>query len=190
MTIYTRLIDALWLVFIAYWAIAAVHSKSNVGRRLWSRHIGLRSAVIVLVVLALRVPIVHDTFRRAQEHVASSAVSGAIGLICCALGIGLAIWARVHLGRNWGMPMSRKLNPELVATGPYAFVRHPIYSGIILAMLGSTIGGRPFLMLPLVLIGTYFVFSAQREEAFMVTQFPEQYLAYMKRTKMLLPFVF
>ena len=106
------------------------------------------------------------------------------------LGIGLAVWARVHLDRNWGMPMSRKQNPELVTTGPYAFVRHPIYTGIILAMFGSMIGESPFWVLPLILSGTYFVFSARREEAFMDAQFPERYRAYMKRTKMLLPFVF
>jgi protein-S-isoprenylcysteine O-methyltransferase Ste14 len=63
-------------------------------------------------------------------------------------------------------------------------------TGIILAMFGSMIGESPFWLLPLILSGTYFVFSARREEAFMVTQFPEQYRAYMKRTKMLLPFLF
>jgi protein-S-isoprenylcysteine O-methyltransferase Ste14 len=190
MTIYIWLIDVLWLVFVAYWGIAAIRSKRNVGRPLWSREIGLRLAVIVLVLLALRVPIVRQALRHAQEHVTSSAVSGAIGVMCCVLGIGLAMWARVHLGRNWGMPMSRKQNPELVTTGPYAFVRHPIYTGIILAMFGSMIGESPFWLLPLILSGTYFVFSARREEAFMVTQFPEQYRAYMKHTKMLLPFLF
>jgi protein-S-isoprenylcysteine O-methyltransferase Ste14 len=147
MTIYIWLIDVLWLVFVAYWGIAAIRAKRNVGRPLWSREIGLRLAVIVLVLLALRVPIVRQALRHAQEHVTSSAVSGAIGVMCCVLGIGLAMWARVHLGRNWGMPMSRKQNPELVTTGPYAFVRHPIYTGIILAMFGSMIGESPFLVI-------------------------------------------
>jgi len=62
---------------------------------------------------------------------------GGVGVALCALGIGLAIWARTYLGRNWGMPMSRKENPELVTSGPYAYVRHPIYTGLLIAMLGS-----------------------------------------------------
>jgi protein-S-isoprenylcysteine O-methyltransferase Ste14 len=88
------------------------------------------------------------------------------------------------------MPMSRKQDPELVTTGPYAFVRHPIYTGIILMMLGSAIAASPFWVVPLILFGAYFVFSARREEAFMLAQFKEQYRDYMKRTKMLLPFVY
>ena len=56
-----------------------------------------------------------------------------------ASGIGLAIWARIHLGRNWGMPTSQKADPELVTTGPYRFVRHPIYTGLLVALLGTAL---------------------------------------------------
>jgi protein-S-isoprenylcysteine O-methyltransferase Ste14 len=190
MTFYPRLIGALWLVFVAYWAIAAVRAKRTVGRRSWRGHISVRLGVAALVVLALRVPAVRDAFRHARDQVAVSAVAGAIGVACCALGMGLAVWARVHLGRNWGMPMSRKQDPQLVTSGPYAFVRHPIYTGIMLAMLGSAIAVNPFWLTPLIAIGIYFVVSARREEAFMITQFHDEYRAYMKHTKMLLPFVF
>jgi protein-S-isoprenylcysteine O-methyltransferase Ste14 len=190
MTIYIRIIGLLWLVLFVYWAIAATRTKRNVGRRSWSTQIGLRFVIVVVVVLTLRVPVVRQALRHAQQHAATSALTGALGVACCALGIGIAIWARVHLGRNWGMPMSRKQDPELVTTGPYAFVRHPIYTGIILMMLGSAIAASPFWVVPLILFGAYFVFSARREEAFMVAQFKEQYRDYMKRTKMLLPFVY
>ena len=105
------------------------------------------------------------------------------------LGIGLAIYARVYLGRNWGMPMSRKEDPELVTNGPYAEVRHPIYSGIILAMLGSAIGDNVYWTLPLVLSVPYFIYSARREEELMLAQFAERYRDYMRRTKMIVPFV-
>lgn len=114
---------------------------------------------------------------------------GAIGAVCTALGIGLAIFARAYLGRNWGVPMSRKENPELVTGGPYAFIRHPIYAGVILAMLGSMIGESVYWTLPLILFGAYFIYSARREEQLMSTQFPEQYPSYIKRTKMFVPFV-
>lgn len=55
------------------------------------------------------------------------------------LGLGLAVWARIYLGRNWGMPTSTKEDPELVTSGPYRTIRHPIYTGILLAMIGSAI---------------------------------------------------
>jgi protein-S-isoprenylcysteine O-methyltransferase Ste14 len=97
--------------------------------------------------------------------------------------------ARIHLGRNWGMPASRKENPELITSGPYAYLRHPIYAGIILAMLGTTIGASVFWAIPFLLFSVYFVYAARREENIMITQFPEQYPAYMRRTRMLLPFV-
>ena len=87
------------------------------------------------------------------------------------------------------MPMSRKENPELVTSGPYAYVRHPIYTGILIAMLGSAIGASAFWLIPLVLLGIYCVYSARREEKRMMEQFAEQYLQYMSRTKMLVPFL-
>lgn len=102
---------------------------------------------------------------------------GLAGVGFCALGVGLAILARTYLGRNWGMPMSRKENPELVTSGPYALVRHPIYGGMLLAMLGSTLGESVFWVLPFILFGIYFIYSATREERLMVRQFPDRYPA-------------
>jgi protein-S-isoprenylcysteine O-methyltransferase Ste14 len=188
MSIYRWLIVALWLVLGAYWAITAIGAKRNIGARSERRKgIALRLAIIVLMLLALRIPTLRQVLRNMQSHVADGAILGAVGVVLCALGVGLAVWARVHLDRNWGMPMSRKENPELITTGPYAYVRHPIYGGILLAMLGSTIGGSVFWVIPLVLFGAYFVHSARREEEIMISQFPEAYSAYMKRSNMLLP---
>jgi protein-S-isoprenylcysteine O-methyltransferase Ste14 len=190
MTVYDWLILAFWLMFIAYWAISAPGAKRTVGRRGWGWEGGLRLSILVLVLLAFHVPAVHRALRNARLSAASfRLVAGPVGIALCALGIGLAIWARAHLGRNWGMPMSRKENPELVTAGPYRFVRHPIYGGILLAMLGSTIGASIVWLLPLVVSCAYFVFSARAEEKLMLEQFPAQYSAYRQRTKMMLPFM-
>jgi len=190
MTIYTRLIAACWLIFVVYWAAMALGAKKTIGARFWSREIGLRIGVLVLILLALRLPVFRQAMRNALAYAAgSSALMGVVGVVLCALGIGLAIWARTYLGRNWGMPMSRKENPELVTSGPYAYVRHPIYTGMLIAMLGSAIGVTPFWSIPLVLFGLYFVYSARKEEKLMMEQFPQQYPAYMRRTKMLVPFI-
>lgn len=87
------------------------------------------------------------------------------------------------------MPMAEKAGPELVMDGPYAYIRHPIYAGLILAMLGSAIGQNVLWAIPLIFAVPYFVYSSRQEEKLLTGQFPRQYPAYMKRTKMLIPFI-
>jgi protein-S-isoprenylcysteine O-methyltransferase Ste14 len=190
MAIYNWLIVALWLIFIAYWAVMAMRAKRTIGARFLVREIGLRLGVIALVVLALRIPAVRHALQNARGHAAGvGPLTGLGGVVLCAAGIAFAIYARVHLGRNWGLPMTRKENPELVSSGPYAYVRHPIYTGILVAVFGSAIGTSPFGLIPFGLLGIYFVYSARREEKLMMEQFPDQYPQYVSRTKMLVPFV-
>ncbi|HEY2183379.1 MAG TPA: methyltransferase, partial [Xanthobacteraceae bacterium] len=149
MTIYNWLIVALWLVFIACWAVMAMRAKRTIGARFLVREIGLRLGVIALIVMALRIPTVRHALQDARGHAAGiSPLLGLGGVVLCALGIAFAIYARAHLGRNWGMPMTRKERPELVTSGPYAYVRHPIYTGILVAVFGSAIGTSPFWLIP------------------------------------------
>jgi protein-S-isoprenylcysteine O-methyltransferase Ste14 len=190
MSLNHRIIAELWVVFVAYWAVAAVGAKRNTGGRLWRGGIGLRLVVILLVASVLRSPSLRESLAETQRSASHSEVLGWTGVALCVLGFGLAINARRHLGRNWGMPMSRKEQPELVTSGPYAFIRHPIYTGLILAMLGSAIGVNIFWAVLLVPVGAYFIYSAQREETAMLQVFPEQYAVYMARTGMLAPRLF
>jgi protein-S-isoprenylcysteine O-methyltransferase Ste14 len=184
------LIIALWLVLIATWAVAATGAKRSIDTWAWRREIGLRLAVLVLVLVSLRFPSVRHALRGyAVNTVNSSLLLGVLGSVLCALGIGLALWARVHLGRNWGLPMTRREDPELVTGGPYALARHPIYGGIIIAILGSALAQSAFWLVPLVLFGAYFSYSARREERLMTEQFPAEYPAYRQRTKMFIPYV-
>jgi protein-S-isoprenylcysteine O-methyltransferase Ste14 len=189
MTVFRLIIPALWLVLIAYWAISAVFAKRNVQTTAWWKLIAMRIGVVAIVIYAVKNPHVRLMLRNAQDWQASSVLLGAIGTALVALGVGFAIHARVHLGRNWGMPMSRKEDPELVTDGPYALVRHPIYGGIILGMLGTMIAESLVWILPLIVFSAYFIYSARREEELMCRQFPGTYSAYMRRTWMLLPFL-
>jgi len=177
-------------LFVAYWAVAAVGAKRNVSGRVWRRGIGLRLVLILLIAALLRSPSLREFLAETQRSASHSNILGWTGVALCAFGFGLAINARWHLGRNWGMPMSRKEQPELVTSGPYAHIRHPIYTGLILAMLGSAIGVNVFWVLILVPVGGYFIYSARREETVMLQLFPEQYAAYMERTGMLAPRLF
>lgn len=116
-------------------------------------------------------------------------VLGVIGAIVFASGLLLAVWARIHLGHNWGMPMTQKQEPELVTDGPYRLVRHPIYTGILLGMVGTGLAISLWWLIACVLIGAYFIHSARVEEGNLMRTFPRQYPSYRARTKMLIPFV-
>ncbi len=191
MTIYGWLIFALWLTLVAYWGLAAAAVTRSTGRRwAWWREIALRLGLFALVVPALRVAVVADALPNVRLYALNNGMLiELVGFALSVLGIGLAILGRVYLGRNWGMPISNEENRELVTTGPYAFVRHPIYGGMLLAMIGSAIGQSIFWLLPLIVYGPHFILSARREEKLLIEQFPIRYRVYMKRTKMLLPLV-
>ena len=75
-------------------------------------------------------------------------------------------------------------------TGPYAFIRHPIYGGVLLMMVGTALGFAPVWWLAAGAAGIYFFYSARAEERFMGERFPDSYPAYRARTKMLIPFLF
>jgi protein-S-isoprenylcysteine O-methyltransferase Ste14 len=179
------ILAAIWIVFVVVWLALAVDTKAYAQRNVsaWAMRVLLLSGVVAF----LRIPSFGHFFARIEHAVWNPALAG-IGLALVGLGIGLAIWARLHLGRNWGMPMSLKQDPELVTSGPYAYVRHPIYTGIILAVLGSVLVSVWWIP-AFVLFCGYFVWSAKTEEKIMLKQFPDRYPGYMKRTKMLIPFV-
>jgi len=171
-----------WVAFWIYWLAASIGVKA--GQSSWTRFAGIRVGVILIILLLLRV-------RALKGHAATNDpwLQG-IGLAVFLLGLALAIWARVYLGRNWGIPMSQKVDPELVTTGPYSSIRHPIYSGIILAMIGTTIAVSLYWLVAVVVLGAYFLYSAIVEERLMARLFPDSYPEYKRSTKMLIPFIF
>jgi protein-S-isoprenylcysteine O-methyltransferase Ste14 len=171
-----------WAAFWIYWFVAALSMKR--GHVAWSRELRIRTLIVVLVFLLIRV----GAFR--HGHVDSNPSRAAIGLVLFALGLGFAIWARVHIGRNWGTPMSRKDDPELVTSGPYRFVRHPIYTGILVASLGTAVALSWAWLIAVALAGVYFIYSATVEERYLTEQFPDAYPAYKRSTKMLIPFLY
>ncbi len=97
------------------------------------------------------------------EFTRSNLAIQSAGIALCLVGLAFAVWARRHLGRDWGQPMTFKEGQELVKTGPYRFVRHPIYAGILFAMLASTLVS-PFFFIPFIFLAVYFVYSARTEQ--------------------------
>jgi protein-S-isoprenylcysteine O-methyltransferase Ste14 len=167
-----------WVLFWIYWLVAAFSMKR--GHVAWSRNLRIRAVLLIGVIVLSRV----GAFRNGGLH--SDPWRAGLGILL----LSFAIWARLHIGRNWGMPMSRKDEPELVTSGPYHRVRHPIYSGILLAGVGTAVALNWLWLLAVILVGVYFVYSATVEERYMSEQFPDSYPAYRRSTKMLVPFIF
>jgi protein-S-isoprenylcysteine O-methyltransferase Ste14 len=177
----TIFISALWAVFWIYWLIAAVGVKVGSPRSRPTRPIGL----LIVLLCGLTIRALKGTNGLAVDNAASEY----LGVILLVSGLGLAVWARVHLGRNWGMPMSEKAEPELVTSGPYRFVRHPIYSGLLLGILGTALTTNPYWLLAFGSSLAYFGYSASVEERLLTASFPDTYPSYRAHTKMLIPFV-
>src|SRR6266581_8375831 len=115
-----------------------------------------------------------------------SVILAAIGAVLFACGIVLAVWARLHLGRNWGMPMTQRAEPELVTSGPYRFVRHPIYTGLLTAMLGTALVNNLLSLIVVAVLVAYFYYCGIIEERNLTATFPTAYPEYKSRTKMLI----
>jgi protein-S-isoprenylcysteine O-methyltransferase Ste14 len=168
-----------WIVFWIYWLVSAFGVKEGRASR---RRIPLNGVTALAVILLVRV------FHGGSLAV-HSPVLGAIGTVIFAVGIALAVWARVHLGRNWGMPMTQKAEPELVTSGPYRLVRHPIYTGLLAGLLGTALVTNLIGLILVAILGGYFYYSASVEERNLTATFPTAYPAYRASTKMLIPFV-
>ena len=169
-----------WLVFWVYWLAAAMSAKQGTGGL---RRLPMSVRIILLVVVVARLAAGNSL------HTRSDLALAVVGTVVFAGGLLLAVWARIHLGRNWGMPMSQKDEPELVTDGPYRFVRHPIYTGILLGLVGTALSTTLYLLIACLLAGAYFIYSARVEEQNLIRTFPRQYPNYRARTKMLIPFV-
>jgi protein-S-isoprenylcysteine O-methyltransferase Ste14 len=169
-----------WGVFWLGWLLAAFSAKRSTGRG-W-RRLGPRGIAAIAVLILIRVD------RAGGLEVRSVAV-GAIGTVIFATGIAVAIWARVILGRNWGMPTTQRLEPELITSGPYGVIRHPIYTGILLGVVGTGLVINFIGLGIAVIVGVYFVWAATVEERNLTEIFPSAYPAYRARTKMLIPFL-
>jgi protein-S-isoprenylcysteine O-methyltransferase Ste14 len=189
MAVYRWIIGACWLVFLGVWTVTAFGAKPSVKDRHWRRQRWLQLAILIAALLVSRFTGVRHALDQ-HGFAVHDPSAGFIGVALVFLGVGLAVWARFVLGRNWGQPMTQRENPELVTAGPYSVIRHPIYTGILTAMLGSAIAITSLMFLIFLLVAVYFIYSARQEEKRMALLFPAQYPAYKARTKMLLPFIF
>ena len=172
-------IGGAWIVFWIYWLASASVSKQSVPGGWRTRLTGV-SVVGVFVISGVL---------RGSGLAVHSLILAAIGAALFACGIALAVWARLHLGRNWGMPTTQRAEPELVTSGPYRFVRHPIYTGLLTAILGTALVNNLLGLIVVAVLIAYFYYCGIVEERNLTVTFPTAYPEYKSRTKMLIPFL-
>ncbi|TWP34571.1 methyltransferase family protein [Leekyejoonella antrihumi] len=162
-----------WTAFWRYWARCRLLDEAG-GRVRWSRAVRVRMVLVVVVIALVRLGVVQPGAFR-HESLRTGPWEAVAGLVLLAHGLGFAVWARVHIGRNWGTPMTQKTEPELVTSGPYRLVRNPIYSGIIVAGVGTAVALNWLWLIIVALPASYFIYSAIVEERYLAEQFPEAY---------------
>ena len=180
---------AVWIAFLLYWRIRAADTKTT--QRVESSATPILRALAFVIVIVLlsttRIPLpwlYHQLWP-------SGIWPFWIGAAVTVAGLLFAVWARHYLGRNWSSSVSIKQGHELITTGPYALVRHPIYTGILTGFLGTAIalsqvrGVIGFVLIFLVLCA-----KLRMEEQWMRSQFGETYATYAHQTAALVPFLF
>ncbi len=176
----------MWLAFSLYWEIAAKNASAEKSSESWSSrgvHVVLANGALLLIFAP--VPGLMGRFLPASRLVIAA------GLLLAACGLALSIWARVHLGRNWSGRITIKVDHELVRSGPYRMVRHPIYTAILAMYAGSTIvSGEWHALIGMCLALVAYWRKMRMEEANLARAFGAAYGNYRQTTWALLPRIY
>jgi protein-S-isoprenylcysteine O-methyltransferase Ste14 len=184
--VYRFLLPGMWLAWVFYWLWASRNAKPVERREtIMSRLLHVLPLSLVVALLgSQRTPVAalnERLFPWAPWEFWMAASITAAGLL-------FAVWARVHLGRNWSISVTIKQSHELVNAGPYALVRHPIYTGLLIAIVGSAMERGDWRAVLAVLIAWAALWRKLRlEERWMTEQFGERYVAYCRRVPALVP---
>lgn len=178
----------IWCAWAVFWLIAALGTKKTARREPFGpRLVYILTGVIGAVLLASRGPSWSPLLNLRLWP--RSEASYRMGLTVLLAGVVFAVWARVHLGRNWSGVVTVKENHELIRTGPYGYVRHPIYTGLITGLIGTGIcSGTLRAALGVAIISAALLIKSRTEERFMRETFPGQYQKYREEVPALVPF--
>jgi protein-S-isoprenylcysteine O-methyltransferase Ste14 len=187
--LYQFFFPVIWIAFLVYWRIKAANTKTT--QRLEPAASGILRILTILIAVVLlsttRIP-VPWLYR---ELWPAGFWPFWLGAAVTVAGLLFAIWARVHLGRNWSSSVTIKQGHELITSGPYAVVRHPIYTGILTGFLGTVIAlSQVRGLIAFVLIFLILWLKLRREEQWMRSQFGETYATYAHKTAALVPYLF
>jgi len=179
-------IPGLWFAWLAYWVYAARDTKAT------ERTESTASRLTHTIPLAIAGWIIAaNRWRHGWlDGVVfdDRAAAFVVGALLVAGGLGFAIWARGYLGRNWSSIVTVKQDHELVRSGPYRFVRHPIYTGILLGFVGSALARDEWRGAVAIAIAAFALWrKLQIEERWMIERFGDAYLRYRREVPALIP---
>jgi protein-S-isoprenylcysteine O-methyltransferase Ste14 len=178
----------LWLAWIIYWRVAGLNVKQT-ARRDGAGHRWLYFLPVIAAFVCFWLPLWIPESR--EPLFPQRAAPFVVGTVLLVAGMLFSIWARIVLGRNWSNVVTVKVGHELIQRGPYRWVRHPIYTGILLALAGSALAQNLVTDLPIVPLAFIgFWIKLRREEKWMREEFGAQYDAYCAQTARLIPFLF
>jgi protein-S-isoprenylcysteine O-methyltransferase Ste14 len=186
---YEAFFPVIWIAFLVYWEIKAAHTKTTQRfEPAASRIVRALTFLIVIVLFSItRIPLPWLYRQLWPQGIWPFWIGAAITVA----GLLFAVWARLHLGSNWSHAVTIKQGHDLITTGPYSLVRHPIYTGILTGLFGTAIalsqvrGFIAFVLACLVLWP-----KLRREEQWMRSQFGETYATYAHKTAVLVPYLF
>jgi len=182
------LFAGMWLAWIVYWILASVGTKATVRRESAasraSHVVALSVAAVLLAVPRVGIP---GFDVRLLPYPAAAFWIGAALTAC---GLLFAVWARVHLAGNWSGTVTIKEGHQLITTGPYGIVRHPIYTGLLCALAGSALARNDVRGVVAVALAAVALWRKLRiEEQWLTQAFGSAYDAYRRRIPALVPFV-
>src|SRR5438552_9050484 len=179
-------INALWVLFGLYWLVSALNRKKTKRRETWAQRFIYTLPLVAAAELLVR-PEARYGWLGSRFVPANLAVEWA-GVLLTAAGVAVAFWARWHLGANWSGVVTLKEGHELIRTGPYRNIRHPIYTGILLALLGTVVTtGEVRGLLVVAVAWLSFFWMALCEVAFLLQDYVETLVAHVIQTGMFLP---
>ena len=181
-----NVIDWIWIAFVVVWVITAARTKRT---RTAESHAGaLPYRLVTIAAVLLIFPFKVTAQVLPTPMVPWSPLLFRLGAALTALGIAFACWARFHLGQNWSGNVTIKADHELIRTGPYARIRHPIYTGILIALLGTSVATDAWrCAVGLVLAYAGFWLKARREEAVLAGEFGVKFEEHLRETGMFFP---
>lgn len=174
-----------WWIFAAYWAITALRVKRTKERE---KSVD-RMITLAVVVIAYELLFAHLHLGPLNLRCLPNEPSIAwAGIAITWVGVAVAIWARYSLGQYWSARVTLKEGHRLIHSGPYAYVRHPIYAGMLIGCIGATmVVGEWRGIVAIILLLLAHSRKALREEALLTKEFGEQYATYRRRTGFLFP---
>jgi protein-S-isoprenylcysteine O-methyltransferase Ste14 len=185
---YYKIACDLLLVLGAVWLFGLLSAKPTARTQSSGSRL-LEMGLTILAFCLVFTPYFQSGWR-ALNFVPNSDLAGAIGLLLVLLGVAFSIWARLVLGGNWSSAVTVKQGHTLICRGPYTLVRHPIYTGLLLALLGvAIIVGQVRGLLGVGVLALAYWLKLRMEERFMLEQFGADYRRYQERVKALIPYV-